>query len=94
MPASVYIRDEYAAPKWVGVPTGRFEQWLQDRRYVLAVEAASFCSAEGGYLGTTEAYDLIQQYLDEHPEEADFEEELQDYGAELGEMIQEFDACE
>lgn len=64
----------------------RFEEWLAAEQYELAVECCPYESAEGGYQGATDAWELLDEYLPDHPEEEAFLDELQEHAAELGPM--------
>jgi hypothetical protein len=64
----------------------RFEDWVSEQGYVPAVDGSPYDSAEGGYLGTIDAGDLLADYLAEHPEQDRYCDELREHSWEMGEL--------
>jgi hypothetical protein len=62
----------------------RFEAWLAKLGYVPAVDGAPYDSAEGGYMGTTDADELLGGYLHAHKADDRFCDELTKHAFELG----------
>lgn len=73
--------------KTISAPCALFDQWLGSKGYQLAVDCAPWDSREfGGYLGAEDAWDLVYDFLDDHPNQSAHLDELQQYAAELGEV--------
>lgn len=64
----------------------KFEAWLSKKGYVPAVDGAPYDSEEGGYLGTIDAEDLLNEYLEDHPEQDSFCTQLTEHCWEIGEL--------
>ena len=61
--------------------------WFTDKGYDLAVQGAPHDSGEGGYLGTIDADDLMEEYLAANPAQEKFRQELTEHCYELGPLF-------
>jgi hypothetical protein len=80
------LDDAKAEGKQITAAQARLEELLGERGWVLAVDGAPWDSAEGGYLGTVNAEDVLDNLLREHPELEGFEDELREHCRAIGEL--------
>lgn len=64
-----------------------FEAWFREQGYTEAVDGAPYDSAEGGYLGTIDAEDLLPDFFEAHGRYVFYEEALRRHCWELGELF-------
>lgn len=87
MPKSAYLTAHDGDMQTISDACAAFDAWLESKGYQLAVDCAPWDSGElGGYLGAVDAWDLVSDYLDEHPDQAAHQEELREYATEMGQV--------
>jgi hypothetical protein len=86
MPKSTLLEEMDGSGKEITTAQARFETWLTEKGYDLAVNGAPHDSREGGYQGAIDAEDLLADYLGDHDED-EYEEELTQHCYELGPLF-------
>jgi hypothetical protein len=92
MPRSSFVwsSNPYGVGDYIAISDAcaAFEQYLRDNDYEAAVEVCPW--AEGEYVGAEDAYDLLADFLGEHPEYDVARDELAIHACEIGQVSNAF----
>lgn len=80
--------EDGSSPVAISAACYAFEQYLVDDDYEAAVEVCPW--AEGQYVGAEDAYDLVDDFLGEHPEYSTCHDELIAHAGEIGQVSNAF----